>query len=397
MTRIERWRLEPRDPWVFAGEPRPNDLHGRTLRTVPLPSTLAAAVRSHIVGHRDDLDAAQAAALLGVTIRGPWIERDGGVYVPMPRDVRVSRGDPPRVVRSALFAPREGDGIWRGGGVPASLGSLDFGSVKSRYPSEYVALRDALSLLLGDAPYAHPQTRDGEVALVRDEARVHVTIDPEHQTAMPMALYTSPGARYASGAGIGVEATIPPGCAAPASPLFILGGESRAALRREGSGFADYAAVSERYAAATERRPAGFKLMLVTPAITGDGAENGQAFIPRWIDARGRGCHPLAPDVPLELVAVACDGFEPVTGWNTLQRRSRPVRRAVPAGSVYWLRFVGDPPSAATLRRACEALWGAPLDTSIEADPDAMLAAPHHDGFGMLLPGFWSDQPTEMR
>lgn len=369
------WRIEARDALVFARSPRTNDLHGHATPKLPLPSTLAAAVRAHLVGHRDDLDDAAAGALLDVHVRGPWLWRGETVMLPAPLDVRRTRAG--RLVRGDLPTPTADEGLWRPAGSPPGVTGLDFGTEKSEALDGFFPLDVVVSWLLGG-------TADAEGASLHDETRAHVRIDPLTQTAEAGLLYTTPGVRFPEGWSLGVEVSDPARRRVPERGLFMLGGESRVAMRRSvDAGFPDFASVRARYEEAAKREPRGLRIMLLTPGCFGGSPV---AWLPAWL-ASGRGR--FRGDLPaLTLAAYVGGPPEPVTGWNLRARRARALRRAVPAGSVYRLTLDdatrGDPGAVVAL---CEALWGASLDTATPARPDALLAAPHADGFGLVIPG----------
>lgn len=376
--RMERWRIEPRDAWVFAREPRANDLHARGPELVPLPSTMAAAARAHLVGHRDDLDRAAARALLDVRVRGPWLLRGDTVRLPAPADLRVGRDGV--VLRGALPTLAAGEGVWSDDDALREVRALEFREAKAERVRGFHPLDTVVSWMLGESP-AVPETQ-----ALRDETRTHVRIDAQAQTAAPGLLFTTPGVRYPTGWALAVEVTFPTRYALPDRGLFMLGSEARVAMRRpDAHGFPPFSAVRARYAAAAEKRPRGLSLMLLTPGYFGSSPT---AWVPAWLRA-GEGSHPKHP-CPLRLVGYEADRPLAITGWNMVTRASRAVRRAVPAGAVYRLTFdeaTRDDP--AKIVALCEALWGAAMDESMGPQPDELLAAPHHDGFGMAIPGLW--------
>jgi hypothetical protein len=226
---------------------------------------------------------------------------------------------------------------------------------------ESVPFPESWSLLSAEGP--HPIVR---------EPRVHVAIDPERQTALPEALFSSGGLRVADRFRFAVEVSTPAdgGLALPApSGLRVLGGESRTVACSASSeallpGFEVYRASVERFLGAAQA-PLGLRVQLLTPGDFG-------GWRPRW---------PAAVTAPV--VAVAMNRHQAVSGWNLRGQRQRAVRRLVPAGTVYYL---GPFTGAGDLLEAWRALWGVSLCDGLPGDPATFLAPPAHDGYGVALP-----------
>lgn len=76
------------------------------------------------------------------------------------------------------------------------------------------------------------------------------------------------------------------------------------------------------------------KLILLTPAIFAQG------WLPKWIDANSlEGTLPYT-QTRVKLCAVAVDRWLPVSGWDLAEHKPKAMRKAVPAGSVYWFEVV---------------------------------------------------------
>lgn len=396
------WHLSPHDPLVLGTGKRPAATLPLMTHALPLPGTLAGAVRARFVGGANDVGPEEARRLLEeVEVRGPWLQRGDTALVRAPLHIRIHGPAPARrVVYPTLEALADGEGVLLPDGIPALrplLWAPGPGAHKLAAPDELVSLDTACDLLLEErAALAPPEE------IVAFEGRVHVTVNATSQTAEPAALYSSPGVRYGDEIAIGVEVRCARERAMPAERLFVLGGEGRVVARRDGRGLPGFDAVRERYVRARARRPGdapGLLLMLVTPASfsTTEG-DTGPGWAPPWLlrDGRVDGLD----GARFELAAVATERFVPMSSWSLGHRANdrvlgvqRAVRRLVPAGTVYFLRVDGD--SDAWLR-ACERFWWRPIDETTPGNPGALLAAPHRDGYGIVIPGlFWPDARKE--
>lgn len=408
----QSWLLAPHDPLVLGTGRRPPATLPRMTHALPLPGTLAGAMRARFVGGANNLSAEDAQRLLDeVDVRGPWLQHRDEVLVRAPAHVRAYAGQPPaapaeaearadvamaarEIVYPTLESPREGEGVlWPEAAPPLDVLTWrpTHEAHKSAPLDEFVTLDAACSLLLGECErLASPRSP------LTLEGRLHVTIDATSQTAEPSGLYSSPGVRYANDVGIGVETSARREPSAPLAGPFILGGESRVVAQRIGKALPEFAAVKERYDQARARRPdasPGLLMMLATPAsFSTRSGDTGPGWAPPWM--LHEKCVPRLDGVSFELAAVATTRFVPMSSWslgsrdgNRVLGRQRAVRRLVPAGTVYFLRVEGG---ADAWLRACEHFWWRPIDEGTPANPNELIAPPHRDGYGLVIPGlFW--------
>jgi CRISPR-associated protein Cmr3 len=419
----QTWLLAPHDPLVLGTGRRPPATLPRPTHALPLPGTLAGAMRARFVGGANDLSADDARRLLDeVDVRGPWLQRDHGdkgdkeVLVRAPAHVRalaegaasdqsaatttsdIEKPLARSVIYPTLDALRAGEGTLlpdRDEAPPLEPLRWKTGSAhKSEALDELVTLNVACGLLLGEL--VRLTGRENVSAL---EGRLHVTIDPASQTAEASGLYSSPGVRYAPGVTIGVETTSrrtpPPSIEGP----LVLGGESRVVAQRDGGqSLPTFASYRERYEKALGQGrggPPGLLLMLATPAsFSTRQGDQGHGWLPPWLKQPNPA--PGLEGVTFELIAVATTRFVPMSSWSLASRqggrtlgRQRAVRRLVPAGTVYFLRVTGGPDA---WLRACEHFWWRPIDRDTPGNPEELIAPPHRDGYGLVIPGlFWPD------
>jgi CRISPR-associated protein Cmr3 len=121
------------------------------------------------------------------------------------------------------------------------------------------------------------------------------------------------------------------------------------------------------------------RMVLATPAIFSGG------WIPGWLaekDEKLTGSPPGAPDgLSLRLVSACVDRWKPLSGWS-LEKGNvgpKPIRRVVPAGSVYFFEINGGM-DAAALAKNC---WLVPVSDDPEQN--------RRDGFGLALWGSWNN------
>jgi CRISPR-associated protein Cmr3 len=114
------------------------------------------------------------------------------------------------------------------------------------------------------------------------------------------------------------------------------------------------------------------RLVLVTPAIFSNG------YQPGWIDKST--LIGILPDcnVKVKLVGAIVDRWRPLSGWSyeTGKKGPKPVRRLVPAGSVYFFETLEG-----TLQDVLDKCW---LKSVCDHPQD------RNDGFGLSLWGVWN-------
>jgi CRISPR-associated protein Cmr3 len=153
------------------------------------------------------------------------------------------------------------------------------------------------------------------------EYRVGIERSIATMTAEEGQLYSIEFARLHANAGFCVEVTGMNGLVETFKQhtLLRLGGESRSACYQETTWDSPTAP------AITNGR---FKAVLLTPAIFSNG------WIPDSIDATA--LDGTIAECSVKLIAAAVGRPVGIGGWDIVKRESKPMRRAVPAGSVYY-------------------------------------------------------------
>ncbi len=409
MTVFQDYLLSPLAPLVFrAGTPFGSTDAALTV-DFPSPSTLAGALRA-------------AARLTSINpelasqpVHGPLLmetSADGGqseILFPTSADLLFARfarfrddedGEP----KACALAPRQRP---KGSGWDARLDArllpVDFAGAtrpidKPMVGPAFLRPADYIPWLCGTRKVEDWKPPFGLPAIPRAR-REHVRIEPASQTAAEGILFRSQGLDYGprlrgddpfatgdNSQGVGLDygprlrgddvagrhyglilrsaLRVPDGC-------VRVGGRARLAHLAACSGLWPSC---PRLLREHLRRSRGVRLILATPAIFAKG------WLPGWLTEQD-GVWVGRPDPELDLTltlrAVAVADWQPASMRDAAGIRS-PLRRMVPAGSVYWFAVTGDPALAADL-------WLRPLSDE-EKD--------RNDGFGLALPGVWIAPPV---
>ena len=387
------WIIEPRDPLIVRdGRPfGPNPGARAATLPFPLPSTIVGGLR-----HKAGLDDAgvfnrnEVTRVLGLDLRGPLLVEltaEGVLHqflFPAPADALAldADGSAPGVteLRIQALAPRalpgapttnQPDGMALV--APATRVPNKVSGAAPRFWHE----RHFSTWLTDPAPDATFALDAVGLRSLESDARTHVSVQPDTQTAREGALFQTRGLEFtwrdraawtereafvtrrlalaAAFEDAGRPYTPPhfPGGLAP------LGGERRlmrwstldAALPAPPPGLFD--AIVEAHRA---------RVILLTPALFAAG------YRPPLTWVRG--------GVSANLRAAAVPRAQVISGWDLHQGKPKPTRRLAPAGSVYFVTW--EP--GADVRAWLEATW---MRNVSDADQD------RRDGFGLAALGVW--------
>lgn len=358
--------IEPRDPLIVRdGRPFTNS-PGARARSLPfpLPQTLAGAYRTRRALEAGLQFPQDAPKVLSWGVRGPLLaEAAGGGW--------------------RLLVPRPSDALRLGGNlyplrplrVPEGAGmNLDPGLLPVGLPSPYLKGKPQslpafwywesfLAWLLEDVPLCFtPEGHEGPTP----EIRTHVSLDPEKGTVREGALFQTSGLEFARKAGSlrRLALVLWPEDGVEVEGVHPLGGERRLAFWRKG-GPGVPGVPSSLAEALVQTRAA--RVVLLTPGFFGG------AYLPEGGAIAG-----ARVEAALVGRAVA------VSGWDLAQGKPKPSRRAVPAGSVYFVRL----PQAwdnDQVRKWLEGVWFQNLSD---------LPQDRRDGYGLAVVGVWSGKPV---
>ncbi len=362
------------------------------------PSVLAGAIRTMLGNVNDsNFDDKAIEALKQISISGPLPFWQDKIYIPAPKDILVKEENKKREPFAIRPVNLESD-AWKGcscnlppvGLLPAMLPESVKGEFKPAKTPILWSIETMKKWLINAKGYGFVSPPDPEkiagnpdfLNLPQKEPRTHVKIDRKLGTAEETQLFETIGLDFSS-------------------KKQVDGIELAARIENEGE-FADDLADIDRFnTIGGERRLARWKsyetqegwnfpsdlaskftgtkvrMILVTPAIFTDG------WKPGWLKGWPEGKEDKTPDywpkgLKLKLVSACTDRWKPISGWSLEKGRQgpKPIRRLVPAGSVYFFNIEGDV-DAATLAKS---LW---LRSVCDEEQD------RRDGFGLALWGIW--------
>jgi len=390
--------VTPRDP-VIARDSRPFGQGGRMKCLDWLyPSVIAGAFRT-MLGRSDGggFSVERVSALKRLEVAGPLPLINGDLYFPVPRDMFVWVDSGGRRHVSAL-APKplnEGEEC----NMPEGQWHIDVSEdVKPADVPAFCSRKIMSSWLSGktDGFPAPPGIEDiekdeGYSAFPAKDVRSHVAIDAKTGAHLEGQLFMTSGLDFTMPSEAGParlamrvradQGNIFEGSVTGMKGFNPLGGERRLAFWQTENCDVLWQCPEELQIALKPAAPEQqtlVKLVLATPACFNKG------WKPGWLSEgeQGRqpeGSPPSCPGVRLKLVSACVGRWQAISGWS-LEKGSvgeKPIRRLVPAGSVYFFEIING--SASELSSA----W---LESVCDDEQD------RKDGFGLALWGLWDKQ-----
>jgi CRISPR-associated protein Cmr3 len=381
------WLINPRDPLIFRdGKPftaepgaRAKSLH------FPYPSTIIGAVRTMagIDPQTGEFDKRLIPELLRKSIRGPFlVELDDTDKIkdwlfPAPVDALLMKAAVTKQVKRLWLHPiATPSGILTNQEPPlAVLGPAQSTNEKPHpHPPrfwhwnkymQWLEAPDNDQVTLFDLGHDGPQL----------ESRMHVSIAPGSQTALPGALFQTSGLEfmyinqdedapiYLDGAPklglvVATDAELSEG-------LGFLGGERRIARWQQVD---DAVPVCPDNIRQDILRDGACRLVLVTSAYFEKG------YLPDWV----------LETYGAELFGAAVHRYQTISGWDYDVGKPKPTRRLAPAGSVYFLKLNGE---HADIHQFIDAVW---MQTISDGEQE------RRDGFGLAALGTWDGNLGDM-
>ncbi|MDR1376457.1 MAG: type III-B CRISPR module-associated protein Cmr3 [Synergistaceae bacterium] len=389
MTNALKLTIQPIDP-LISRDSRPfGQGQGTKIRSLEwlTPSVVCGSLRTSVGKSVGSFDVQK---LKSIKVRGPFLECEKSLYFPRPLDFvtdqSMSNGGSISgyAIRPKALNPEDGVTEMPLGLDPTFAQDLPEEDFKPEHVPAFWSA-DAMSRWL-----AGELAREGRFSLpssdclegpAKDE-RVHVGICSETGASEDSLLFSTTGLDFKvkregekiSQMSISIEVEPPEDyretIEKKLSPLHVLGGERRLAEWRllENTKNTIKGWTPPRISETTRLR-----MILATPAIFSQG------WLPGWIDKGTKEGTIPGTNVKVSLVSAVIGRWVPISGWSyeTGHSGPKPLRRMVPAGSVYFLKAIDAQSFDSTL---FESLW---LRSVCDDAQD------RNDGFGAALWGTW--------
>ena len=415
MTKHIYYRVTPLEP-LIARDSRPFGEGGRAgVLEWLTPSLIAGALRTFLWEH----GAQDASVLKRVAVSGGFPVYDERIYFPRPADILM--GKTPDAQERRIYQIRP---IKIADGVIYDLPEADKGFIPSlaKDAPDDGFKPDSMASWWQSALLERwlDEGEQGAVAVTQDDfkepatlspaskdIRVHVSVDPDTLTAAEGKLFSTTGldlnrrARQSDDddekqgrgkLGPTVQLSIRVDYDAeglsddvvkylPIEFLLPLGGDRRAARFEQADDAALWGAYAKPNMQIDDQNHLLLRMVLATPAIFKGG------WLPGWLSDGLCGKFP-GTEIELKLVSAIVNRWDPVSGWDYVVGKPKPLRRMAPAGSVYFFEVVADPKhqlregNTETGAFDFSELW---LRSCCDDEQD------RRDGFGLTLWGTWFD------
>jgi CRISPR-associated protein Cmr3 len=392
---IRNITINPRDP-LIARDGRPfGARRGNRMRSLDwlYPSVLAGSLRT-LLGKQvgGNFDAATIEALKHVALAGPLPLVYQALFFPRPLDC-VVREDKNGSRKSISVRPAElvnGEGCELPAGLlPVLLPDKEDDFKPAKQPSFWNCakmaewLRNSSGTGFPEIPITGSAS-NGFLDAPPKDFRTHVKMDPGTGAGMKEdALFMTTGldfSRKYNSTPVQLAARVESngnfdGKLAQLDALHPLGGERRLVHWGISNGASNLWSCPQSIKGALDsaRR---VRMVLATPAIFSGG------WKPTWLGDGDDGLcgRPPGSDVTLRLVGAVINRWQPVSGWSLEPPIGpKPIRRLVPAGSVYFFEV------ASGKARTLADRW---LRSVCDDDQDC------RDGFGLVLWGVWDEHSS---
>ncbi len=347
----QSFKLTPQDPLFFRdGKPSTiGDDHYLRSLFPPFPSTLYGAVRTRrLIDTEVDLDrlsqdtwstlpghlraeVGEWGCFGSLQMRGPWLIEGNDICLPAPFDLALVAGvpaEPPQVKEVLRYRPLSADSGNRGGwSHPLALMAPFRSEAGSWQPVNPVDIDLMTSTgwflrpagigrwLRGDCPL--PEDLVHRSQLWQDEIRTGVGLRQGVRSAQESMLYTFGLIRLQRRVALGFETA---GTGLQSDGLLQLGGDRRVVSLGPGPEF-------PTAALPPPARSVRLVIAFVSPALSESGT-----YPPGFAADQLEGS---IAGFPCRLVAGALPGPVCLGGWDMARGFAKPLRRAIPAGSVF--------------------------------------------------------------
>ncbi len=390
--------IAPHDP-IIARDGRPFNA-GNRMKGLdwPYPSVLAGSLRTMLGKMKDgNFDKDTISALKRLIVSGPLPLNQDKIYFPAPKDLLVKEENKKRECRAYAIRPmikalnnEEGEGcnLPSGDLRPSTLPDSAEDEFKPAKTPAFWSINAMTNWLLNAkgecfASPPDPDDIDGRsdfLNLPQKEPRIHVMIDPDLGSSKDSMLFETIGLNLCVKGdneeirlAAKIEAKGEFGVMAAKIDCFNTFGGERRLARWKTDVMQDEWNCPKNIVLGLKGK-SKVRMVLATPAIFSYG------WIPGWIDGWPEDSVPdyWPKGLKLKLISACTDRWKPISGWCLEKGKQgpKPIRRLVPAGSVYFFEIEGDGDAAAL----AESFW---LRSVCDAEQD------RKDGFGLALWGIW--------
>ena len=380
-------RLTPLSP-LIARDSRPFGMgQGNRVRSMDWisPSVIAGAVRTAVWKAKDTLTPDQ---LKTIEVNGAFPIVDEKIYFPRPLDALIHKTDKAAgtadILRVRPMSGNAGVRMPHASLVPSEPVGMPEEDFKPESGDAFWPLATMAEWLGCEDDQPVSMKINGLPAPVKED-RTNVTILPESGAAEDARLFTTTGLDFVrkpqkdtpegrlSQMRIGVRVNFGEHAPLPERLLVPLGGERRLAEVWTAEADKGFWEVPKGLSWAGKK---GLRMVLATPAVFERG------WLPGWLreqDGKLTGAIP-GSGVSVRLVSAVVGRWKPLSGWSYEEGRNgpKPLRRMVPAGSVYFFEVLEGGEGIADL-------W---LRSVCDCQQDG------RDGFGLALWGFWRGRET---
>jgi len=377
---------------------------GQGVRMRPLqwiyPSVLAGSLRT-LLGKQagGNFDDDTVNALKKLTIAGPLPLKDGQLYFPAPKDMLIN-SEPRQCFALRPQVTSAGEGCNFAETDTNLQPTLMMGTAKDDFkpqaPLPFWSQNKMTEWLINASgenftpPPSSPTTSQklnqtpDYLDFPECDKRIHVKIDPERLVGEEEMLFMSTALAFEEGYSLAARVETKDrfkDALRQLNNVHPLGGERRIAHWCANKNNSDNWSCPEKIQSALKKQPElnekkRVRMVLATPASFKHG------WKPGWLKENLTGVPPGCT-INLKLIGACIERWQPISGWSLEKGRRgpKPIRRLVPAGSVYFFEVCGDG-DATTLANN----WLQPVSDYEEDHQD------RRDGFGLAIWGIWSNK-----
>jgi CRISPR-associated protein Cmr3 len=387
--------VTPRDP-IIARDSRPfGKGQGNRMRSLgwPMPSTLAGSLRTMLGNLSGGFTSERVERLKKISISGPLPFTGGELYLPCPGDSYAVKDGGKLTgysLRPLEMGDKEGCDLPKGLLPPVPEWQKDDLETES-FPPFWSTEKIVKWMLKGkEEDFRVPEWEEGSglypegfIGFPPMDERTHVEIDPLTGASSEGVLFSTTGLDFTRDdhtadrrpslsmmLRVETDDTEFLEILNGLNAMNTLGGERRLSFWRHEPEGSNWSCPDSIRKGLTNAGNGKIRMTLATPAVFSDG------WKPGWIDSSDlKGTVP-GTDVEVRLVSAIVRPWKPLAGWSYEKgkRGPKPIRRLVPAGTVYFMEVIkGDPLSLADL-------WLKPVS---DGEQD------RRDGYGLSLWGTW--------